>query len=110
MKTIGIKHLKINSSLIDVEYVKKLVREDGRPLLGRIWYDHGLVRINKKFPSLTQLKTLFHEATHGINDEFTLDLEEGEIDILSKAFYAFIVYNPKFIRKILGFAAKRRKK
>ena len=98
--------LKIGSSYYAVSYQEEFRNDDDTLLLGLILHDSKVVLICNKYCKQTQLHTKFHEATHGIFNEYGIDGDENEIDLMGNAFYAFILDNPKFIKEILDFARK----
>ena len=104
---MNLKIKKIRTgNFYNVEYVENLRNEKDDILRGRVWYGDDLIQINKDFPLSVQLKTLFHESTHGIFEEYALEGGEEEVSMFSKASFAFIIDNPKFIKLILEYGEK----
>ena len=109
MKAPKITKVKIGSSFYVVEYEKDLIdEEDNKTLLGRMFPDGQLIIINKSLPIFTQYRALHHESTHGISYEYNFNWNENKVNICSKAFLAFIIDNPEFIREILKHAGRLR--
>lgn len=108
MKTLKIKKIRTGGSFYDVEYMDKLRNENDQILRGRVWYADELIRISKDFSLSVQLKTLFHESTHTIFEEYDFDGGEDEVSIYGKVFYSFIIDNPEFIKEILKHAEKNK--
>ena len=109
MKTPKIKKIRTGSSYYDVKYVRDLKNDKNEILRGKIWYDEGFIKISKDYPFSSQLRTLHHEGTHGIFEEYNFEGGEDEVDMFSKAFFAFIIDNPEFIKLILKYAEEIKK-
>ena len=104
-KVKKIRTIRTGSAFYKVEYVKDL-EDDGRPLLGRLYPDNQLIVINKSLPTSTQLRATHHESTHAISYEYNFGWSEKKVNMISKAFYAFILNNPEFVRQILKYGEK----
>lgn len=109
MKTLKIKKIRTGSNFYNVKYGRELRNERDEILRGKIWYGNDVIQINKDFPLSVQLKTLFHESTHGIFEDYAFDGDENEVAMFSKAYFAFIIDNPEFIKLILKYAEKTKK-
>jgi len=101
-----IKKIRTGSNFYKVEYVKELKDEQGTSLLGRLYPDNQLIIINESLPIFTQNRALHHEATHGISYEYNFGWREAKVNMISKAFHAFIIDNAEFIRQILKYGGK----
>ena len=107
-----IKQIKTGSSFYEVEYMGNLLNERNGVLLGQTDLDNEIIDINTDFPPFIQLKTLHHEGTHTIFAEYDLynskdkDERENEVARFSRAFLAFTIDNPEFIKQILRYAEK----
>ena len=95
---------RIGCTYYDVIYYKELRNKDDKLLLGDIDSDTKIIRICNKYCKQTELKTKFHEITHGIFHEYGIDGDEDEVDLMGNAFYALIIDNPEFIKEILKYA------
>ena len=110
-----ITKIKTGSSFYSVKYMKELRSELDKILLGQTDLDNEIIEISTDFPYFVQLKTLHHEGTHGIFAEYDLygsedkDVRENEVASFSRAFLAFIIDNPEFIRQILKYAGRMKK-
>lgn len=100
--------IKIGGSWYDIEYHKELRNDKNEKVMGFIYFDKKIIQIVNQFPEQTQLQTKFHESTHGIFNEYDMDGDEHDIVTFSNVFYAFIVDNPRLIKKILKCAEENK--
>ena len=98
------KQLKINSSILEVKYVKNLRDDGGEEMLGTHYHNMKEMQINSAYPLQTQRQTLLHESIHAIFSEYGLKDEKDcmeFIEPLSNALYAFLIDNKEFIKEII---------
>ncbi len=96
------KKLKINSTTYIIKKYKRIIEQGNVVLHGDIKHDMQYIRIATEYPLPKQLVTLLHEAFHGIDEEYGLELDEDLIDRIAKAFYAFMLDNKEFIKEIIS--------
>jgi hypothetical protein len=65
---------------------------------GRIHYDDPRIIINSKYSKSQKVTTLIHEAIHGIDELYDLDLTEKQVVCLGNGFAMLIKDNPSIIK------------
>ena len=101
-----IKKSKILGSFYDVEYVDDLRDpDDGHKISGRIIEADKVIKIEKSQSFQSKLQTLMHEDIHGLCWEYVVDDPEKIVRQFASGFFALIIDNPEFIKKILKFAS-----
>jgi len=110
-----ITKIKTGSSFYSVKYMKEVRSEKNTILMGQTDPDNEIIEISTDVPYFIQLKVLHHEGTHTVFSEYDLygskdkDVRENEVASFSRAFLAFIIDNPEFIKQILKYAERMKK-
>jgi len=93
-----IEQVYISPYLYAVEYVKKLVGEDGGNLYGQITYADAMIRIDIQHDPQRQGAALIHEVLHGILEHAGLDeTDEQVVIVLGNGLFDFLRKNPKVV-------------
>ena len=110
---LNIKKCKIGGTYYDIKYCDDLRDEKNLQLDGRAMESKTLIKVDTKRQNYQgQLRTLIHEIVHCLIWEYNLMKIKKDEDLsvmLTTAFLAFIIDNPKIIHKILDFYQTKRK-
>ena len=109
--SFDIKKQKIGGSYYNIKYVEDLKDpEDNRKLDGRITEHNHIIYILNSLDIQGKLQTILHENIHSIFWQYKIEDVEKFIVQITNGIFALIVDNPEFIKKILEFASKNKRK
>ncbi len=94
--------MKIGATTYEVLPQTGFVLNDrGDALFGQQSYRSLEVRYTTDPPIQVQLKTLLHEAVHGMSDEYVWGIDETMAERIANGVYAFIRDNRELVTDIL---------
>ena len=109
--SFDIKKQKIGGSYYYVRYVEDLKSpDDNRKLDGHITDSDHTIKIESSLDGQSTLQSILHEDMHAICWQYKIENEEKFIVQITNGIFALIVDNPEFIKKILEFASKNKRK
>ncbi len=101
--------IKLGSSYYELVFEDVVYINDKR-VNGYINYEDGVIKVAATLPNVALEETLIHEILHGIETEYALELEEREIQLLSRGIISMIIDNKGLMEQIVKDIRRKIKK